>query len=166
MSFFHADGQNEWAPPTKGQDMTKTKPIHYWVYVGDKLVFDGPEDAAWAVASGLSGAKLHREPLPPTKGQDMKTPKMTFGDALEALKQGRRVARVGWNDKDTWLCLITETYVARAELPGLRRYFSKDVCCGPYIVMCAAQGVWQPGWLASQVDMLAEDWFVLPEDAP
>lgn len=31
----------------------------------------------------------------------------------------------------------------------------------PYIVMLTAQGKWQPGWLASQNDILADDWFVV-----
>ena len=36
-----------------------------------------------------------------------------------------------------------------------------DLRVGAYIVMWTAQGVWQPGWLASQADMLADDWVVV-----
>lgn len=92
---------------------------------------------------------------------------MTFGGALEALKLGHRVAREGWNGKGMWLALVPELTLPDEEVVGLRRYFPEgDIRCGAYIVMHTAQAVWQPGWLASQADMLAEDWFVLPEDAP
>ena len=65
------------------------------------------------------------------------------------------------------LAFVPELMLLEEEVGGLRRYFPEgDIRCGAYIVMRTAQAVWQPGWLASQADMLAEDWFVLPGDAP
>lgn len=68
---------------------------------------------------------------------------MNFGEAIEALKDGDRVQREGWNGKNMYL------YLDR--MPGF----------DPYIVMYTAQGTHQPGWLASQADMLAEDWILV-----
>jgi len=36
----------------------------------------------------------------------------------------------------------------------------------PYIAMWTANGQWQPGWLASQADLLADDWIVVTGDPP
>lgn len=71
---------------------------------------------------------------------------MNFGVAIQYLKQGARVQRIGWNGKNMYLYL--DNYPSGA---NGRKY-------QPCIVMFTAQGQHQPGWLASQADMLAEDW--------
>lgn len=84
-----------------------------------------------------------------------------FGEALVALKFGQRVARQGWNGKGMFLYFVPEgayparTAVAKAEWgeEGLVPYQA-------YIAMKTVQGSVVP-WLASQTDMLAEDWEVL-----
>lgn len=73
---------------------------------------------------------------------------MTFGAAIEDLKAGRRVSRAGWNGKGMWLQLVT---ASQSYLPGLNLY------CLPFIAMKTANDELVP-WLASQTDMLAEDW--------
>ena len=75
---------------------------------------------------------------------------MNFGQAIEALKIGKKVARKGWNGKDMFLILIPA---------GNAMYCGYDMqdCIG----MKTANGVMQPGWVASQNDMLAEDWEVI-----
>lgn len=75
---------------------------------------------------------------------------MDFGAAIRALKAGKCVARAGWNGKGMHLYL-EDWMEGRLPMPGGRRY-------EPCIVMFTAQGKHQPGWLASQADMLAEDW--------
>lgn len=92
---------------------------------------------------------------------------MNFGQALEALKLGSRVRRSGWNGKGMWLALWGPgTYQATSILfencQPARDYAtscrsgSADVAgC---IVMRAADGSLVFGWLASQTDMLADDW--------
>ena len=88
---------------------------------------------------------------------------MSFGLAIEAMKKGHKVARKGWNGKNMWLCLMpaftVENPNERTQAHGITEAFD----CGAYIVMWTAQGVWQPGWLASQADMLAEDWLIIAE---
>ncbi len=71
---------------------------------------------------------------------------MTFGHALEALKAGQKVGRTGWNGKGMWLRLITQSML----VPGYL----------PYIEMKTADNQMVP-WLASQTDMLAEDWTIV-----
>lgn len=82
----------------------------------------------------------------------------TFGWALEKLKEGCKVTRSGWNGKGMWLVLMPAFRVEepneRTRTHGITEAFN----CGGYIVMWTALNVWQPGWLASQADMLAEDW--------
>lgn len=79
---------------------------------------------------------------------------LTFGDAIEALKAGRRVARKGWNGKGMWLVLIRAGNAMHITRHGS---FDMQDCIG----MKTATNVMQPGWLASQADMLAEDWEVV-----
>ena len=68
---------------------------------------------------------------------------MNFGQAIEALKQGKKVARTGWNGKGMHL--------------ELQRPDAHSKMTLPYIYMYTAQGDNVP-WLASQTDMLSEDW--------
>ena len=73
-----------------------------------------------------------------------------FGWALWHLKEGKRVTRPGWHGKGMWLYL--EPWDASVYLDEGSPRFQ------PCIVMRTAEGTMQPGWLASQADMLAEDW--------
>ena len=82
---------------------------------------------------------------------------MSFGDALKALKAGQRVARAGWNGKGMWLWIPE----------ALDEFCTKVFACGddafeaaPWIGMKTADNKFVP-WLASQTDVLAEDWDVL-----
>lgn len=80
---------------------------------------------------------------------------MNFGEALEALKKWERVQRAGWNGKGMWLVLIRS---GNAMYKGYGCAFDMQDCIG----LKTADDKMQPGWLASQADMLAEDWTVLP----
>ena len=82
---------------------------------------------------------------------------LSFGDALKALKAGQRVARAGWNGKGMWLWIPEP----------LDEFCTKVFVCGddafeaaPWIGMKTADNKFVP-WLASQTDVLAEDWEVL-----
>lgn len=74
---------------------------------------------------------------------------MTFGDAVELLKRsgpGARVAREGWNGKGMWIALQRPDEHSKMRLP--------------YLYMRTVGGDLVP-WLASQTDMLAEDWITV-----
>lgn len=91
---------------------------------------------------------------------------MTFGEAIEAMKRGWKVTRLGWNGKGMYIWVmpgstvrgcnqITDPHLAvidKAE--GEIRFLGS-------IRMRTATGDVLTGWLASQTDMLAEDWAVV-----
>lgn len=101
-----------------------------------------------------------------------------FGNALRALKEGRRVCRAGWNGKGMWIALTPgSTIPAAVAKPGHAAFHRANemenspfanIPLLPHIDMRAADGSMVIGWLASQTDMLAEDWHVLDDgqDAP
>ena len=82
---------------------------------------------------------------------------MTFGDAVEALKRGERVARAGWNGKGMWLALVQAAqWQVSPDVPGMD---DMDLLTLPWIGGKTADGKFVP-WLASQTDMLADDWML------
>lgn len=78
---------------------------------------------------------------------------MNFGDAIAELKRGGRVTRAGWNGIGMYLVLINQYDYSVISSPanGYQR--------SPFIAMKTANQTIVP-WLASQTDMLAEDWMV------
>lgn len=94
---------------------------------------------------------------------------MTFGMAIEAMKRGKKVARKGWNGKGMWLCIPLVDGPKEIPANGIWGKPNADyaeqnggtVKVMPYVTMKAADGSIVMGWLASQTDMLAEDWMVV-----
>lgn len=86
---------------------------------------------------------------------------LTFGLAVEALKLGKKVARAGWNGKGMFLFLVPgSTFkVNRPPLLGIYPEGTEINYC-PHIDMKTADGKVVP-WLASQTDVLAEDWEIV-----
>lgn len=84
-----------------------------------------------------------------------------FGLAIVALKQGKRVAREGWNGKGMFLFLVpgSRFTVNREPLMSIMGE-GTQVDYHAHIDMKTAQGYVVP-WLASQSDMLAEDWMLV-----
>jgi len=88
---------------------------------------------------------------------------MGIGEAVEAMENGQKVRRAGWNGKGMWLCLMPSLFLPKESVNVRTKSHigEADLDCQPYIVMWTAQGKWQPGWLASQPDLLAKDWEVV-----
>jgi Protein of unknown function (DUF2829) len=89
---------------------------------------------------------------------------LTFGHAVEYLKAGKRVSRTGWNGKGMFLFLVegSKFIVNRAPLLGIYpEGTSIDYC--PHIDMKTADNKVVP-WLASQTDVLANDWCLINGD--
>ena len=83
---------------------------------------------------------------------------MDFGDAIAVMKDGAKVARKGWNGRGQYVFLAYEAdFVTDADISA---FDGKDVEVGDMLVLKTAQDTFQPGWLASQADMLAEDWYI------
>jgi hypothetical protein len=74
---------------------------------------------------------------------------MDFGAALASLRQGLRVARDGWNGRGMWIALQFPDDTSKMTLP--------------YVYMRTVTGDFVP-WLASQADILATDWVIVPSE--
>lgn len=89
---------------------------------------------------------------------------MDFGYALNALREGLKVSRSGWNGKNMYIVLQKgypngipinqNTADAIREPVGTIHKFL------PYLMFCTAQGDFVP-WLASQIDLLSSDWGIV-----
>ena len=93
---------------------------------------------------------------------------MNFGQAIEALKAGKRVARQGWNGKNMFLFLLPAGTVPLTAVhdPALRQVLKDEIGGDTFealgsIRMFTADKKILTGWLASQTDILAEDWVIL-----
>jgi hypothetical protein len=101
----------------------------------------------------------------------------TFGQALESLKRGHLVARKGWNGKGMFIFMRPEdslsTNMIVNQVKSLPESFKRWVANNhgdsetdrikftAYLCMKAADGTVVNGWLASQTDMLANDWVIV-----
>lgn len=92
---------------------------------------------------------------------------LTFGDALEALKQGKLVSRQGWNGKNMFLFLLPAGRIPKQAIhdPKLKEILENNgsdyfEALGS-IRMKTADDKILTGWLASQTDMLVEDWQIV-----
>lgn len=91
---------------------------------------------------------------------------MTFGMAIEAMKQGKKVARGGWNGKGMYLWLLPASSVKaewckEAHLKALAEQNGGEFECLGSIRMKTADNKVLTGWLASQTDMLSDDWVIV-----
>lgn len=88
---------------------------------------------------------------------------LTFGLAIESLKQGKKVARSGWNGKNMFLFYVLGDISPREQHnPSIQGFVPKGILVEelPYIAMFTANKKVIP-WLASQADILAEDWVLV-----
>lgn len=96
---------------------------------------------------------------------------MNFGQAIEAMKKGNKIARNGWNGKNMFIVLMDGLKLPSYNTQGTEKkvndrtakFIGEDTSLDsqPYIAMYTAQGKWQPGWLAAQPDILSEDWYIV-----
>jgi hypothetical protein len=95
---------------------------------------------------------------------------LTFGNAIEALKQGKKVARAGWNGKGMFLWLkpqaqIKSEWCKDEELKKLVDENGGEITALGTVCMYTHDGTGRKailtGWLASQSDMLLEDWIIV-----
>lgn len=83
---------------------------------------------------------------------------MDFGQAIQRLKNGMRVQREGWNGKNQYIELATN--ISYKNVKGEVINAEHEAIGNKAIAFVGTSGV-QLGWLASQADMLAEDWRVV-----
>lgn len=101
----------------------------------------------------------------------------SFGQALKSIQRGRLVARQGWNGKGMFIFMRPEdslpTDMIVNQVKSLPESFKKWVADNhgdsvtdkikftAYLCMKTADGSVVNGWLASQTDMLANDWMII-----
>lgn len=83
---------------------------------------------------------------------------LTFGIAIEMIKRGFKVARKGWNGKKQYIQLATA--ISYKSMDGDVVNCEHESIGNKAIAFVGTSGV-QMGWIASQADMLAEDWVIV-----
>ncbi len=88
---------------------------------------------------------------------------LNFGQALEAVKNNKKASRKGWNGKGMYIYLQPGSTIERARNNHLDEIIAEkgSVVINPHIDMIAADDSAVIGWLASQTDMLADDWIII-----
>lgn len=131
--------------------------------MGENICLEKIKDKVWMLlgfllqtaVNGVNGTNTEgKEP----EGPDIVLRRLTFGLALEAAKKGKRIARAGWNGKGQWVEL-GKNFQYERDGEELKLTSHEDIG-SQALVFCGTRGC-QVGWLASQADMLAEDWMVL-----
>ena len=83
---------------------------------------------------------------------------MSFGLAIEAAKKGKKIARAGWNGKNQYVELAGE--ISYKNAGGDIVNANHEAIGNKALAFVGTSGV-QMGWLASQADMLADDWKIV-----
>lgn len=95
---------------------------------------------------------------------------MDIGEARAAAKAGHRVARKGWNGKDVWIAYSPGADALAAASfwsPANKKYAESQGGYArvlPCFTMKTADGAILMGWMASQSDLDADDWFVVGDE--
>lgn len=87
-------------------------------------------------------------------------PAMDFGQAIAAVREGKRIARRGWNGKNQYVELATN--ISYKNWSGTIVNVDHSAIGSAALAFVGTSGV-QLGWLASQADMLADDWYIADE---
>jgi hypothetical protein len=137
-------------------------------YVGVKTVMAEPGKAKKDYGTHKAGEDGYRVIYP--DGYESWSPKdvfekayreskgLSFGIAIEAMRSGKRVARAGWNGKNQYIELASN--ISYTNSKGEVINANHDAIGNQAVAFVGTSGV-QLGWLASQADMLAEDWIIL-----
>lgn len=146
-------------------------------YIGTKIIEAAPAirkggkvyDLTWPIPKSMESEELgYRVRYP--DGYESWSPKdvfeeayrptdaMSFGLAIEAAKKGKRIARKGWNGKRQYVELATA--ISYASPIGAVVNAEHDAIGNQALAFVGTSGV-QMGWLASQADMLADDWMIV-----
>lgn len=83
---------------------------------------------------------------------------MSFGDAIKLVKRGLKLARKGWNGKNQHIELATNISYKNAANEVIN--VEHNDMGNKAIAFVGTSGV-QLGWLASQSDMLSDDWVIV-----
>lgn len=153
-----------------GTKIIQAEPANrFWFENGEKLVVPDSEDTPNRVREATAGEKGYKVVYPPD-GYESWSPKdvfeaayratdgMSFGLAIEAAKMGKKIARAGWNGKNQYVELAS--CISYKNSAGEIVNVEHDAIGNKALAFVGTSGV-QMGWLASQADMLADDWKIV-----
>ena len=153
-----------------GTKIIQAEPANrFWFENGEKMVVPDSEDTPNRVREATAGEKGYKVVYPPD-GYESWSPKdvfeaayratdgMSFGLAIEAAKMGKRIARAGWNGKNQYVELAS--CISYKNGAGEIVNVGHDAIGNKALAFVGTSGV-QMGWLASQADMLADDWKIV-----
>lgn len=89
---------------------------------------------------------------------------MNFSEALNELKNEKKLRRKNWNGKNQWVVMMPALYLEAGLCNGrTRKHLGDNVPLDsqPYFVLKNAQDKWQPGWVPSTSDLLSDDWEIV-----
>lgn len=116
------------------------------------------EDATYGYRVVYPDGYVSWSPKEVFEGAYRETTGMPFGLAIEAAKKGKKIARAGWNGKSQYVelayCISYKNHAAEVVNANHCNIGNKA------LAFVGTSGV-QLGWLASQADMLADDWYIV-----
>lgn len=143
-----------------GVKLVEAKPMNrgaYNLYRGWQLPEDeNPNDEGYLVISA-DGYETWT-PKAKFEADYRSTEGMPFGSAIELMKSGFKVARKGWNGKNQYIELASNISYVNAANEVVN---SEHTAIGNKAIAFVGTSGVQMGWLASQADMLAEDWNIV-----
>lgn len=120
-----------------------------------------PREDAGFLINNITNAKPNTDfTEEQTTNEFIQTVNLTFGMAIEALKLGRKVARTGWNGKSMYLVHFSPVSHGLEMLTVYDKEEGTTLPLLPFILMKTADNCYVP-WLASQTDILAEDYSIV-----
>lgn len=153
-----------------GTKIVQAEPAHrFWMPDGEKVIVSYSEDRPQKVADAVAcdnGYKVVYQPdgyeswspADVFEAAYRRTDGMNFGLAIEAAKMGKKISRKGWNGKGQYVELGRNFRYNTCD--GKDQWTFHEDIDGTALVFVGTRGV-QVGWLASQADMLADDWYIV-----
>lgn len=148
-----------------GTKIIKAWPARRCTFIGGKVVYaclDEIVPAGCKIEEGYrieyADGYLSWSPKAVFEEAYRQTDHMNFGLAIEAAKKGKKIARAGWNGKNQYVELAT--CISYRNAAGEDINVNHDAIGNKALAFVGTSGV-QMGWLASQADMLADDWQIV-----
>lgn len=135
--------------------------------LGAEICMSKIKDKVWAylgflLQTAVHGVKYTQDvyfpEVCPKSSTDLDEMTFNFGIAIDLLKNGKRVRRKGWNGKNQHIELASA--ISYKSPDGTVVNVEHDAIGNQAVAFCGTSGV-QMGWLASQADMLADDWTIV-----
>ena len=150
-----------------GSKIVKAWPAWRCTFLGSKVMYVCLDEVVPTCCKAEEGYRVEYEdgylswsPKEVFEAAYRETTGMSFGLAIEAAKKGKKIARAGWNGKGMFLYHVPAAAYPPCTDVAKEAFGGEDVPYGAYIAMKTAQGNVVP-WLASQTDMLADDWYIV-----